>query len=59
MGQSGDPFSPWYRDQWPYWYDGNTFALPFTDPAIQAHDQHTLRLTAMTRSCCHDSRLLP
>jgi penicillin amidase len=45
MGQSGDPLSPYYRDQWTYWYDGTTFALPFTDAAIAASTSHTLRLT--------------
>jgi penicillin G amidase len=45
MGESGDPLSAYYRDQWTYWYDGTTFALPFTDAAIAASTSHTLRLT--------------
>ncbi len=45
MGQSGDPVSPWYRDQWPAWYGGTTFALPFTPAAVQRAAEHTLRLT--------------
>lgn len=44
MGQSGDPLSPYYRDQWPYWYNGTTFALPFSDQAVAAATVHTLRL---------------
>jgi penicillin amidase len=44
MGQSGDPLSPYYRDQWPCWYNGKTFALPFSDAAVQAQTTHTLRL---------------
>ncbi|HEX4007552.1 MAG TPA: penicillin acylase family protein [Acidobacteriaceae bacterium] len=44
MGESGDPLSPYYRDQWPYWYGGKTFALPFTDAAVTAATAHTLRL---------------
>jgi penicillin G amidase len=44
MGESGDPVSPYYRDQWPYWYNGKTFALPFTDQAVAAATAHTLRL---------------
>jgi len=44
MGESGDPLSPYYRDQWPYWYNGRTFALPFTDQAVAAATTHTLRL---------------
>lgn len=44
MGQSGDPLSPYYRDQWFYWYNGQTFALPFSDESVQAQTAHTLRL---------------
>jgi penicillin amidase len=44
MGESGDPLSPWYRDQWPFWYSGTTFALPFSDQAVAAATTHTLRL---------------
>ena len=45
MGESEDPLSPYYRDQWTYWYNGKTFALPFSDAAIQHQTAHTLRLT--------------
>jgi penicillin amidase len=44
MGESGDPLSAYYRDQWPYWYGGTTFALPFSDSAVAAATAHTLRL---------------
>jgi penicillin amidase len=44
IGQSGDPLSPNYLDQWPYWYAGKTFALPFSDAAVQAATAHTLTL---------------
>jgi len=44
MGQSGNPLSPYYRDQWPYWYNGKTFVLPFGDPDVQAQTAHTLTL---------------
>jgi len=44
MGESGDPLSPYYRDQWTYWYHGRTFALPFTDQAVAAATVHTLYL---------------
>jgi penicillin amidase len=44
MGESGDPLSPYYRDQWFYWYNGKTFVLPFDDTTIQAQTTHTLRL---------------
>ncbi len=45
MGQSGDPVSPYYRDQWPAWYNAATFALPFAPAAVNAATEHTLRLT--------------
>lgn len=44
MGESGDPLSPYYRDQWPDWYGGRTFPLAFTDGAVLASTRHTLRL---------------
>ena len=44
MGESGDPLSPYYLDQWPYWYGGKTFAMPFTEAAVTASTTHTLRL---------------
>jgi penicillin amidase len=43
-GQSGNPLSPYYRDQWSYWYNGKTFALPFTDASVSASTSHTLSL---------------
>ncbi len=45
LGESGDPLSSYYMDQWPYWYGGKTFALPFSDGAVQASATHTLTLT--------------
>ncbi|HXP07341.1 MAG TPA: penicillin acylase family protein [Acidobacteriaceae bacterium] len=44
MGESGDPVSPYYLDQWPYWYSGKTFAMPFSEGAVNAVTKHTLRL---------------
>jgi penicillin G amidase len=44
MGESGNPLSPYYRDQWSYWYHGRTFTLPFTEQAVAAATVHTLRL---------------
>lgn len=44
IGESGDPLSPYYMDHWPYWYNGTTFALPFSDAAVTAATAHTLRL---------------
>jgi penicillin amidase len=45
LGESGDPYSPYYRDQWNDYYGGTTFALPFSDAAVAAQTQHTIRLT--------------
>jgi penicillin amidase len=44
LGESGNPYSPYYRDQWNDWYNGTTFALPFTPAAVAAQTRHTLRL---------------
>jgi penicillin G amidase len=44
LGESGDPYSPYFRDQWNDWYGGTTFALPFTQAAVAAQTRHTLRL---------------
>jgi penicillin amidase len=44
LGESSDPFSPYYRDQWNDYYSGTTFVLPFSDAAVAAQTQHTLRL---------------
>jgi penicillin amidase len=45
LGESGDPYSSYYRDQWKDYYGGTTFALPFSDSAVAAQTRHTLRLT--------------
>ena len=44
LGESGNPYSPYFRDQWSAWYNGTTFALPFSRAAVAAQAQHTLRL---------------
>ncbi len=44
IGESGDPLSPNFLDQWPYWYSGKTFPMPFTEAAVAASTTHTLRL---------------
>jgi penicillin amidase len=45
LGESGNPYSPYFRDQWDDYYNGRTFALPFTPAAVAANTRHTLRLT--------------
>jgi len=44
LGESGNPLSPYFKDQWNDWYNGTTFALPFTPAAVTAQTHHTLRL---------------
>ena len=44
LGQSGNPLSPWFNDQWKDWYGGTTFTLAFTEKAVAAQTHHTLRL---------------
>ncbi len=44
MGQSEDPASQYFRDQWPYWYGDTTFSLPFKEAAVVRAAQHTLHL---------------
>jgi penicillin G amidase len=44
LGESGNPYSPYFRDQWNDYHGGTTFALPFTPAAVAAAARHTLRL---------------
>jgi penicillin amidase len=44
LGESGNPLSAYFRDQWNDWYGGTTFALPFSPAAVAAQTRHTLRL---------------
>lgn len=44
LGESGNISSPWFMDQWPAWYNGTTFPMPFTTPAVNAATKHTLTL---------------
>jgi penicillin amidase len=44
LGESGNPQSEWFRDQWAAWYGGTTFALPFSGAAVAAQTTHTLTL---------------
>jgi penicillin G amidase len=45
LGESSDPYSPYFRDQWKDYYGGTTFPLPFSPAAVAAQTRHTLRLT--------------
>jgi penicillin amidase len=44
LGESGNPLSPFFRDQFGDYYNGTTFALPFSPSAVAAQTTHTLRL---------------
>ena len=44
LGESGNPYSAYFRDQWNDYYNGRTFALPFTPAAVAADTRHTLHL---------------
>ena len=45
LGESANPMSTWFMDQWPAWYNGTTFPLPFTKAAVDSATTHTLTLT--------------
>jgi penicillin amidase len=45
LGESANPLSPWFMDQWPAWYHGTTFPLPYSNAAVDAAATHTLTLT--------------
>jgi penicillin amidase len=44
LGESGNPYSPYFRDQWNDYYGGTSFAPPFSEAAVAAQTRHTLRL---------------
>jgi len=44
-GQSGQPGSSHYSDQFSYWYEGKPIYAPFTDAAEAKDRKHTLTLT--------------
>jgi penicillin amidase len=44
LGESSNPFSAYFRDQWNDYYGGITFALPFSPAAVVSQTRHTLRL---------------
>ena len=43
-GESGVFLSPHYMDQWAAWYEGLTFALPFSAAAVERHRTHEMTL---------------
>jgi len=43
-GEAGNLLSPYYLDQWNAWYEGFTFAWPFSGPAVDKARAHELGL---------------
>ncbi|MBZ5513538.1 MAG: penicillin acylase family protein [Acidobacteriia bacterium] len=44
LGESGQVFSPYYRDQFEAWYEGSSFPMAFSDAAVQQATRHRLVL---------------
>jgi penicillin amidase len=44
LGESGQPFSPYYRDQFEAWYAGRSFPMLFSDAAVNKGAVHRLVL---------------
>jgi len=43
-GESGQPGSEHYRDQYQYWFEGRAIYAPFSDAAEAKMKRHTLLL---------------
>jgi penicillin amidase len=43
-GESGDPVSPWFLDQFEHWLHGTTYPLAFSAGAVRGATAHTLTL---------------
>jgi penicillin amidase len=43
-GESGNFTSSYFMDQWQAWYQGTTFALPFSPEAVRKAREHELKL---------------
>jgi len=44
LGESGQVFSPYYKDQFQAWYTGHSFAMLFSDAAVEKGAVHKLVL---------------
>ena len=44
LGESGQVSSPYYKDQFDAWYNGRSFAMLFSDAAVEKGTRHTLVL---------------
>jgi penicillin amidase len=44
LGESGQVFSPYYKDQFDAWYNGRSFPMSFSDAAVEPATAHRLVL---------------
>ena len=44
LGESGQVFSPYYKDQFDAWYNGRSFPMSFSDAAVEQATVHKLNL---------------
>jgi penicillin amidase len=44
LGESGQAFSPYYKDQFDAWYNGRSFPMSFSDAAVDQAAVHKLVL---------------
>ncbi len=44
LGESGNPYSPYFRDQWDDYYSGTNLRAPLHTGSRRRQHQHTLRL---------------
>jgi penicillin amidase len=49
LGQSGQVFSPHYRDQFEAWYNGRSFPMLFSDTAVEKGTIHRLMLEPLSQ----------
>ena len=49
LGESGNPASPYFLDQFRTWLSGTTYPMPFSPPATSAATMHTLTLQPVAR----------
>jgi len=49
LGQSGQVFSPYYRDQFEAWYNGRSFPMLFSDTAVEKGAIHRLVLEPLSQ----------
>jgi penicillin amidase len=45
LGQSGDPASPFWKDQFDFWRTGKPAVFPFTPEAVRANAKSVTELT--------------